>query len=143
MEQPKLTWRTVIPRLVGIDNQYTRGDRILAWSVFLWSFGWGFLVCFVVVATWNVVCPWGNAGWARWFFINNIVIAGAIGIVSTIWFTIGGTRDLRRLFKDLEGRELNVLDDGRVLGHVSADDLALIAQVDVPPAAADPDTPYT
>ena len=143
MEQPKLTWRTVIPRLVGIDNQYTRGDRILAWSVFLWSFGWGFLVCFVVVATWNVVCPWGNAGWARWFFINNIVIAGAIGIVSTIWFTIGGTRDLRRLFKDLEGRELNVLDDGRVLGHVSADDLALIAQVDVPPAAADPDTPHT
>ena len=143
MEQPKLTWRTVIPRLVGIDNQYTRGDRILAWSVFLWSFGWGFLVCFVVVATWNVVCPWGNAGWARWFFINNIVVAGLIGIVSTIWFTIGGTRDLRRLFKDLEGRELNVLDDGRVLGHVSADDLALIAQVDVPPAAADPDTPHT
>ena len=29
--------------------------------------------------------------------------------MSTIWFTIGGTRDLRRLFKDLEGRELNVL----------------------------------
>ncbi|MDZ4200107.1 MAG: hypothetical protein U1E27_12580 [Kiritimatiellia bacterium] len=141
VEFPKLTWRTVFPRLIGIDSQYTRGDRILARSVFIWSFGWGFVVSFGVVAIWNLIRPWSNQGWTLWFFIQNIAIAGAIGIVSTIWFTIGGTMDLRRLFRDLARREVNDLDDGRVVGHVSADDLALIEQVEGrAPAVPEPST---
>lgn len=65
-----------------------------------------------------------------WFFLNNFLLAGAIGAVSTVWFTIGGTMDLRRLFRDLAQKEANVLDDGRVIGHVSADDLSLVQQVE-------------
>ncbi|MFA5866327.1 MAG: sodium:panthothenate symporter, partial [Phycisphaerae bacterium] len=34
VEHPPLTFRSILPRLIGIDNQYTRGDKILAWSVF-------------------------------------------------------------------------------------------------------------
>lgn len=116
------SWRSLIPRLIGIDNQYTRGDRALAWSVFIWSFGWGFLCCFAGVVVWNFISPWSTAGWVRWFFINNFIIAGIIGAISTVWFTIGGTLDLRRLFRDLAKREVNALDDGRVVGHVSAED---------------------
>ena len=130
VKRPPLTLRNAIPRLIGIDNQYTRGDKILSWSVFTWSFGWGFLCCFVGVALWNVISPWGNAGWSRWFFFNHFVLAGVIGVVSTIWFTIGGTLDLRRLFRDLGKIDENVLDDGRVVGHVSADDVQLVEQVD-------------
>ncbi len=130
LERPKLTWRTLLPTLVGIDNQYTRGDKILAWSVFCWSFGWSFLCCFVGVAIWNTISPWGNVGWSRWFFFNNFILAGVIGVISTIWFTIGGTLDLRRLFRDLEKLDANVLDDGRVIGHVSADDVELVEKVD-------------
>lgn len=130
LERPRLTFRNAIPRLIGIDNQYTRGDKILAWSVFTWSFGWSFMFCFVTVAIWNTVSPWTTDGWARWFFINNVVIAGIIGAVSTVWFTIGGTLDLRRLFRDLSKIEENVLDDGRVVGHVSADDVELVEKVD-------------
>lgn len=130
LEFPPLTIRSIIPRLIGIDNQYTRGDKILAWSVFIWSFGWGFMCCFVGVALWNVISPWGNVGWSRWFFLNNFVLAGIIGAVSTVWFTIGGTADLRRLFRDLAKIEENVLDDGRVIGHVSAADVELVEQVD-------------
>ena len=130
MERPRLTWRTLYSYFVGIDNQYTRGDKILAWSVFVWSFVWGFLCCFVGVAIWNFVSPWGNAGWSRWFFINNFILATVIGVVSTVWFTLGGIRDLRRLFRDLARHEANVLDDGRVLGHVSADDVALVEGVE-------------
>ncbi len=124
--------RNVFLRLIGIDSQYTRGDRILAWSVFIWSFGWGFCCCFVGVVVWNMLSPWGTAGWTRWFFINNFVIAGTIGVVSTIWFSIGCTRDLRRLFVDLASRTVDDLDDGRVVGHVSADEAALLEPV-IPP----------
>jgi hypothetical protein len=40
----------------------------------------------------------------------------------TIWLFIGGIRDLRQLFHDLEHRNVNDLDDGRVEGHVSLAD---------------------
>lgn len=53
-----------------------------------------------------------------------------VGAVSTVWFTIGGTRDLLRMFKALKIKETNMLDDGRVIGHVSADDIALVENVD-------------
>ena len=72
----------------------------------------------------------GNLGWSRWFFFNHFVLAGVIGVVSTIWFTIGGTLDLRRLLRDLDKIDENVLDDGRVVGNVSADDVQLVEQVD-------------
>lgn len=124
------TWRNFIPKLIGIDNQYTRGDKILAWSVFLYSFGFGFVFSFLVILIWNWISPWSNHGWSWWFYINNFLIAGVIGVVSTVWFTIGGTIDLFRLFRDLRSKEVNVLDDGRVIGHVSADDLAMVEQVD-------------
>jgi len=130
LEHPPFRWRTVIPRLIGIDNQYTRGDKVLAWSVFLWSFGWGFLFSFVVIAVWNFISPWSDEGWSLWFFINNFVLAGVIGVVSTIWFSIGGTVDLYRLFRDLARKDSNVLDDGRVIDHVSADDVKLVEQVE-------------
>jgi SSS family solute:Na+ symporter len=124
-----LSFRTVFKSLIGIDSQYTTSDKILAWSVFIWSFGWGF-GSFITLIIWNKISPWPNAWWANWFFFCNIILAGVIGIVSTVWFTIGGTRDLYRLFKRLGEREVNVLDDGRVIGHVSADDVSLVEKVD-------------
>jgi hypothetical protein len=35
-----------------------------------------------------------------------------------------------RLFKRLREKEFSVLDDGRVIGHVSADDIALVERAD-------------
>ena len=58
----------------------------------------------------------------NWFFIANILVPGLVAIVSTVWFTIGGTLDLRRLFQRLKEKEENILDDGRVIGHVNADE---------------------
>ena len=131
VERQKLSLRTFVPIVIGIDSQYTRGDKILAWSVFIWSFGWGFLCCFVGVIVWNLISPWGNEGFTIWFFINNFIVAGLVAVVSTVWFTIGGTRDLRRLYKDFQNRgAANILDDGRVVGHVSAVDVAFDESVE-------------
>ena len=77
---------------------------------------------------------WLNTGpdtwWAEWFWIYNIIVPGIIAVVSTVWFTIGGTWDLRLLFQRLEGKEENLLDDGRVIGHVSADEVAHVDEVE-------------
>jgi hypothetical protein len=89
-----------------------------------------FLFIAALVVVWNQISPWNSQGWANWFFINNIVVAGIIAVVSTVWFTIGGTIDLRRMFKRLNERERNILDDGRVIDHISADDVAMVEEID-------------
>ena len=61
---------------------------------------------------------------------TSIVVSGIIGIVSTVWFTIGGSIDLHRLFRDLDKEKANQLDDGRVIGHVSAADLADVEKIE-------------
>lgn len=117
-------------KILGIDSQYSRGDKILAWSVFLYSFGYAFGLCFLAVVVWNKFTPWPLEWWGHYFFLKNLLVAGLIGIISTFWFGICGTKDLFQLFRDLEARENDVLDDGRVEGHVSTADLARMKQIE-------------
>lgn len=125
----KLTPGLAFKRLLGINSQYTRGDKVLAYSVFLYSVVWG-IGSFLAIVIWNKISPWPKEWWGVWYFISTICIMGLIAFVSTFWFTIGGVRDLRRMFSDLKTKETNVLDDGRVIGNVSADDVAMVEEID-------------
>ncbi|MBQ3810249.1 MAG: sodium:panthothenate symporter, partial [Kiritimatiellae bacterium] len=134
----------LLQRVLGIDGNYTRGDKALAWSVFLWSFGWSFCACFLGNVVWHAVSPQPPSWWGRYFFVTNIVVPCVVGVVSTVWFGVCSTRDLLRLFRDLDEREkagggLNALDDGRVEGHVSLADAAEVARAES--AAPPPDNP--
>jgi SSS family solute:Na+ symporter len=116
LEKTPLTWRTFI----GIDPAMTRGDRRLTYFAFGWSYFWWFVG--MVVLVWNIVPAWRwpTHWFTQWFFINNYVVGIALGLVTTIWFTWGGIRDLGRLFKTLRTQTRNVFDDGRVVGHHNA-----------------------
>ncbi|MFA6931855.1 MAG: sodium:panthothenate symporter, partial [Lentisphaeria bacterium] len=117
-------------KILGYDANYTRGDKILAWSVFIWSFGYGFLACFVLVIVWNSISPWSLAWWGNYFYFKNILIPLAVALITTVWFTIGGTIDLIKMFKTLDKHEADDQDDGRVVGHLSAADLAHFAEIE-------------
>ena len=41
-----------------------------------------------------------------------MLVPGAVGVVSTFWFLIGGIVDLRRLFRDLAQRKADFTDTG-------------------------------
>jgi len=142
--RPPRTWKSFL----GIDDQMTRGDRIIAYSVFIWSMFW--FTCWIVITIWNGVPylaektgytqlhlwnMWPKHWWANWFFFQNIQIAIVVGIVTTVWFTWGGTRDLIRLFKALKNAHANTLDDGRVIDHQSVADLQMTSS-SVPAEAA-------
>jgi len=116
------TWKTVWGKLVGIDDEYTTGDKIIAWSVFWFSIVFQFVISFVVVAIWNWISPWPASWWSWYFFIMIIVVGVIVGVVSTIWFMIGGIIDMRRLYRDLAARVNDPLDDGWVEGHISRSD---------------------
>jgi len=119
------TLRNAVGKLIGITPEYTRGDRIIAWSVFGYAFVYKLGFCFIAVLVWNMISPWPLQWWSTYFFITSLVVTAIIGIASTIWFMAGGIIDTRRLFKDLEKRVDNPLDDGRVVGHVSLADKAI------------------
>ena len=115
--------RGILQELLGFSEHYTRGDRWLAWSVFWWTMG-NFAI-FLVVALWNMIFGvWSDHTWFLYWKYYTIGLTAVVGAVSTVWFTIGGTIDLRRLFQRLKTLQVNQLDDGRVIGHMNADDYA-------------------
>jgi solute:Na+ symporter, SSS family len=125
--KPAFKWTSgnVAKALVGITPEYTRGDKIIAWSVVGYAIVYKFGLCFVAVLIWNMISPWPTEWWSTYFFVTSLCVTGLIGIVSTFWFLIGGIIDMKRLFKDMEARVDNPLDNGQVDGHVSVADIAI------------------
>jgi len=129
-EQLKWSFRTVFSKLLGITKEYTTGDKVIAWSFFLYSFIYSFIGCFLVVAIWNAIAPWPLHWWGRYFFVVFLLVPGTMATISTFWFGIGGFIDLFRLFRDLKVREANHLDNGQVDGHVSIADKSKFEQLE-------------
>jgi hypothetical protein len=91
---------------------------------------WQFLLAFVGVIIWNRFSPWSMEWWSNYFLIIFIIIPGVIAVISAFWFGIGGIIDLRRLFRDLNNRVINYLDNGAVEGNMSLADKAKLEAVD-------------
>lgn len=124
------TFRNVFSKLIGITSEYTRGDKIIAWSVFLYSFVYKFIITFLLVVLYNAVSPWPMKWWGYYFLVVSLIVPGIVAAISTVWFSIGGAIDLRRLFIDLKNRKDNPLDDGRVEGNMSLADKAILEEID-------------
>ena len=126
--QFKWTFRNVFKKMIGITPEFTTGDKIITWSVFIYSFVYKFLLAFVLVIVWNIFSPWKPEWWGHYFFIIYLGVPLAAAFVTTFWFVIGGIIDMRRLFRDLEQRVVNPLDNGQVEGDVALSDIAVFSQ---------------
>ncbi|MBO5722033.1 MAG: hypothetical protein J6S19_02855 [Lentisphaeria bacterium] len=124
------TWKNFYNKLIGITPEYTTGDKVIAWSYFVYSFIYRFGGTFVVVVIWNLISPWPVEYWGWYFLIVFLCVPGVMAAVTAVWFGIGGAVDLYRMFRDLERREINELDDGRVEGNMSLADKAALEAVD-------------
>lgn len=126
----KIPWsfKNIFSKIIGINDEYTKGDKVIAWSVFGYSIGYQFLIAFIGVIIWNLVSPWPAEWWSMYFFIQIIIVGMIVGIISTVWFMIGGVIDIRRMFRDLAKLASNPLDDGWVDGHVSRADVKEFAE---------------
>ena len=116
-EPPKEKWtiRNVFRKLIGITPEYTRFDRFLAYSVFGYSIIYSVLIVFLGIVIWNTFSPWPKQWWTYKFLITALIIPGIIGVISTVWFLIGGIHDIRQLFIDLAKRVEDPNDNGQVL----------------------------
>ncbi len=116
-EPPKESWtiRNIFSKIIGITPEYSLGDKIIAYSVFAYAIVYMFVIAFVMVVLWNAVAPWPKHWWTDFFHITLLIVPGIIGVISTVWFFIGGIRDSRRLFADLEKRIEDPDDNGQIL----------------------------
>ncbi len=105
---------SLLSRLVGIDEEYTRGDKILAWSVFVYSIVYHLGLTFLAVLLWNLASPWPSEWWGKYYYVTSLIIPMLVGCVSTVWFLWGGIRDGSRLFSDLDARAIDASDNGFV-----------------------------
>ena len=133
-EQPpkrKVTWGKVI----GLDENFTRGDTLIAGSLFGWNLLW--FVIFVVGSGWNLIAPWPDSAWSIFWHIAAVGLPVFISVVTAVWFTWGGVRDIRALFRHLRSQKVNHLDDGTVRGHENLDESELLDSLDQPSRAAE------
>lgn len=109
LPEKKVGW---FSRMWGIDEQFSRSDRWVTLGIFCWSITW--FVVFVVGSIAYLIHPWSAAAWANFWFVQAICLPLLIGIVTTVWFTIGSIHDLRIFFRRLREEKVDLHDDGAV-----------------------------
>jgi len=100
--KPPRNWKA----LLGIDSNFTRGD---IWSNSL-LFAISMLLCvlFLVITAWHfLIRATTMQWWAGYWYVIGIMLPLVLGVITTVWFTIGGVRDMRQLFRDLRRTSAN------------------------------------
>ena len=120
--------RRMLEHLVGITPEFTREDRIIAKIGFFKTIVFDWVVAFLICSIAARAYHWGVREWALRGFVVWLAVPIVVNFATTVWYTWGTVRDLRRLFRDLESRRRDTLDNGMVEGHVSLADKARFAR---------------
>jgi len=113
----KVTWG----KLIGLDEHFTFGDKLVAGGLFGWSMIW--FGVFVVGTIWNLIAPWPISVWSQFWFVVGIGVPIFFAFATAIWFTWGGIRDMRVFFKRLKEERVDAFDNGMVVNHQNLDDV--------------------
>ena len=99
-------------RAIGITDKFSLADRGIAIAVFCWSMFW--VLVMIVGTIWNLIAPWSDQVWSRFWWWAAVALPLSIGFITTLWFTGGVMKDLRRFFAALETEQVDDGDDGTV-----------------------------
>lgn len=105
-DRPPTWWEKL-----GFSREFTGADRVITYISVGWPLFW--TAVFIVVTTYNLMVPVPAGSWLRFWHGWTWFILGCAVLV-TAWFTIGGFRDLRDLFRLMRSRRADATDDGRV-----------------------------
>jgi Na+/proline symporter len=105
--------RTLL-QMIGIDADFSFLDKILYIFVTSWSFIMSAIFIVGIILNKSGVLTLDN--WTN-FWHGYVIVAVSLGIITTVWFSIGGFVDLADLLKRLKHRSLDETDDGSVEGE--------------------------
>jgi SSS family solute:Na+ symporter len=98
-------------KMLGMGKEFTRGDRFIYVATYVWTFIW--IAVFVVGSLYYLTQETGDAAWIKFWYVY-LWINAIIAVIVVIWFSIGGIRDLRSMFKSLSTMERDHQDSGFV-----------------------------
>ncbi|MBK8979435.1 MAG: sodium:solute symporter [Planctomycetes bacterium] len=96
---------------LGFTREFSGRDRWVTWITLSWPLAW--TVVFVVVTAWNLTHDVPATSWLAFWHVWTWAIL-AVGAAIVTWFSIGGFRDLRAMFRRLREIRADERDDGRV-----------------------------
>jgi len=106
-EQPVKGWK-----VLAWTKEFTRGDKIIYAVTIGWTLLW--VLVFIVGTIYNfAIQPIENSQWLQFWKIYTYIFLG-ISIIVTIWFTIGGIKNLREMIAALRSNLRDHSDDGFV-----------------------------
>jgi Na+/proline symporter len=109
---------------IGMGKEFTLGDKIIYIAAVCWILIWS--VVFIVGTVYNLTHDVKPQSWLKFWKIY-MIISFFVAIIVTVWYTIGGAKDMKEMFRALSVARRNVLDDGRVQDHHNRADDAFIA----------------
>ncbi|MBT3192238.1 MAG: sodium:solute symporter [Verrucomicrobia bacterium] len=101
-------------KIFAIDHEFNRFDRFTAYSIVGWFLFWA--AFFGVGTVYATVAKPDDTVWASFWHVY-LWILFVLAVITTVWFTWGGTRDLIYLFRSLGSQERDASDDGTVKGE--------------------------
>ncbi len=96
---------------LGFNPEFTGSDKWVTLVTVSWPLVW--TVIFLIGTIYSVNFEVPDAAWLSWWR-GWMWFTFAAGIVIMTWFTIGGARDLRDMFRSLERFRASEDDDGQV-----------------------------
>lgn len=111
-------------KVFAMGPEYTFADRCLVIGSYAYVFV--FTAVFLFGTFYALRHETSDDAWLRFWHIYCYVMLGFMTVL-TVWFAIGGARDVRRLFQTLKTMTRDNRDDGTVIGHMNLDEVGKTA----------------
>ena len=105
-DKPKRGWRAL-----GPTKEFTKGDKIIYIATYGWTAAW--TIVFVIGTVYNLTSDVSNEAWLKFWKIYTWIYL-VTAIIVTIWFTIGGIKNLREMIHALRTNIRDHSDSGFV-----------------------------
>ena len=105
-EAPERGWK-----ILGMGKEFTMGDKFIYIVNYIWTFSWTIL--FIVGTVYNLYYDVSDTAWMT-FWKYYLFINIGMAMISIIWFTWGGFKDLNVMMTKLRSDERDHKDDGWV-----------------------------
>lgn len=110
-------------KLIGMDDSFTLGDKWITACLFWWNMFWFSLI--VSISLLCLMWPLSTSWWSGFRHVTGLYLPIVFAVVTGIWFTWGGIKDMRQLFQRLRHQRINDLDDGTVAEKQNLDEAVL------------------
>ena len=105
-EKPSRGWK-----LLGMGKEFTAGDKFIYILTYAWIGAW--TVIFLAGTVFNLTHDVSDTAWMGYWKIY-VLIYALVSAVVVVWFTIGGVKDMRKMFRQLAVMRRDDGDDGFV-----------------------------